>query len=74
MVDPIIAVFVALMAAMTGPLFVPLMGVALAVPAVQFMSGRQQEAQSRIFWVCIGGAVLLGAIKIATALQSAIPK
>ena len=74
MLDPIVALLTALYAAASGPLFIPLVVVA-ALPAVyHFMFGKAQEGQARSVAVAIGAAILLGAPRIATAIQGVIPK
>jgi len=70
MLDPIIALINSIVETIRGPLFLPVLGLAICIVGLVFMLGNHEKARSMGIWVAIGGAVVGGSAKIAQAIQT----
>ena len=72
MLDPIVQIAQALYEALKGPLFLPVMLTMLGIAGYMFMVGNHDKAMDKTKWIIVGGALLLGAPRILTALQGVV--
>ena len=72
MLDPIVSLVTSINEAVKGQLWLALMILGLSICGLIFMLGNHEQAKSRATWVLVGGAVILGASKIATTVQGVV--
>lgn len=69
MLDPIIALVTYVADVLRGPLFLPAFLTAIGITCYQAFFGNRDKAVDKGVIICAASVVLLGATRIATALQ-----
>jgi len=72
MLDPITGLLTNIYDAMKGNFWLALMVIAIAFVGYKWITDDHQGATRSARWVLIGGAVVLGAPRIAAAIEGAI--